>query len=82
MRIILKEKSKDWSKFINRFEKDPDKIAIIERMVKELLAADNIKRSISNHSYTAFLVPKGKKKYMLELTFVSSKNYYHNKIKR
>ncbi|CAI8495571.1 unnamed protein product [Hanseniaspora opuntiae] len=65
MRIILKEESKDWSKFINRFEKDPDKIAIIERMVKELLAADNIKRSISNHSYTAFLVPKGKNKYIV-----------------
>ena len=65
MRIKLKEEFKDWSKSITRFEKDPIRIEIIEKTVKELLEADIIERSVSNHSYPAFLVPKGKDKYRM-----------------
>lgn len=69
MNIVMKPTFENWSKWTNPFVKDPDQVAILEEEVKQLLEADIIEKSKSDHSYAAFLVKKGEKDHRMVIDY-------------
>lgn len=69
MSIVMKPTFENWSKWTNPFVKDPDKVKILEDEVSQLLEADIIERSNSDHSYAAFLVKKGEKDHRMVIDY-------------